>query len=102
MYGWSRHVPAMAYVPDIVFRMIAYIFQTNDPSGVGPPALFLQSDLFTHLRLRGIPVILMGVNDEHTLIQAISSGGSCVLSDRLRIIKEYLDKHPELKFIPVH
>ena len=92
----------MAYVPEAVFRFIAYIFQTRDPSGVGPPAVFLQEDLFTHLRRRGIPTILMGVNDEHTLRQAIASGGTCVLSDRIRVIRGCLDQHPELQFPPVH
>lgn len=62
--------------PDAVCRALARVV------GGDPPPFFLAPALNAHLRLRGVPVSVLGVNDPTKLDVARRVGATCVLTDR--------------------
>lgn len=78
-------------LPDWFKRILAVLFQGQPPYPMVAPGLFLQ------LRQRGIPVWVLGVNDERMLMLAVESGATAVLTDRVNWLTATM-KAKKLKF----
>ena len=62
--------------PDTFIYLMLYLF------GGHPPKALLPNGLFHHLRKRGIPIWLLGVNSHNDIEVAIKAGVTAVLTDK--------------------
>ena len=63
-------------IPDLFCRFLA------DYLCGDPPSLFLAPKLIAHLRRRGIPIWVLGINSDSALKEAQALGATAVLTDR--------------------
>jgi glycerophosphoryl diester phosphodiesterase len=82
-----RREKALKNLPDIVKRVLAFMF------GGKPSKAMLCPALFTHLRKRGIGVLFLGVNHEDDLRTAHAAGATGVLTDRIGWLCKYVIDH---------
>ena len=75
-YDSIREESSFKALPDAVIAVLAYIFQGK------PPTVLLAPTLHTHLRKRGIHILVLGVNDSASVSQAVRVGATAVLTDR--------------------
>jgi glycerophosphoryl diester phosphodiesterase len=81
-----RNERAIADIPDIIKRILAFLLQGH------PPYILLCPKLFSHLRRRGIPVWFLNVQTEEELEIAIKAGATAVLTDKVQWLNETMKR----------
>jgi len=86
-----RNEKSLKRVPDVFKRLLHFILMGK------PSYIMVAPSLFEHMRARGIPVWFLGVNDKESLDIAVKSGATAVLTDRIKWLKNTIEKE-NLKF----